>query len=223
VKFIVASLMLLVSVQVNASLTSIDWLSSGDGLLTQDDNGLRWLDLSQTRGQSYYAVSAQLEVGGTFEGFRYATRDEVSGLWDSAGGDDDYYYGYSTQNNGVFDILAPYWGDLYCQVNACTPGDGYSSAFTSDEYDYNRVYSPFAFDDYFDTQRSNEDYFEIENISSKKQTHLTWASALVQISPVPIPATVWLFGTGILGLIGFSRRRKTAYRSAAKSWNRRMK
>ena len=30
------------------------------------------------------------------------------------------------------------------------------------------------------------------------------------ISSVPIPAAIWLFGTGILGLIGFSKRRKAA-------------
>jgi hypothetical protein len=29
-------------------------------------------------------------------------------------------------------------------------------------------------------------------------------------SPIPIPAAVWLFGTGILGLIGFSKRKRKA-------------
>ena len=29
-------------------------------------------------------------------------------------------------------------------------------------------------------------------------------------TPVPIPAAVWLFGSGLLGLIGFSRRKKAA-------------
>jgi hypothetical protein len=30
------------------------------------------------------------------------------------------------------------------------------------------------------------------------------------INPVPVPAAIWLFGTGILGLIGFSKRKKSA-------------
>jgi hypothetical protein len=30
------------------------------------------------------------------------------------------------------------------------------------------------------------------------------------ISPVPVPAAVWLFGTALIGLIGFGKRRKTA-------------
>ena len=32
----------------------------------------------------------------------------------------------------------------------------------------------------------------------------------VGINPVPVPAAVWLFGSGLLGLIGISRRRATA-------------
>ncbi len=33
---------------------------------------------------------------------------------------------------------------------------------------------------------------------------------LVTTSPVPVPGAVWLFGTGIAGLMGFARRKKTA-------------
>ncbi len=32
----------------------------------------------------------------------------------------------------------------------------------------------------------------------------------LHVSAVPIPAAVWLFGSGLLGLIGFSRRKKAA-------------
>ena len=28
------------------------------------------------------------------------------------------------------------------------------------------------------------------------------------VSPIPVPAAIWLFGTGLIGLIGFSKRRK---------------
>ena len=30
------------------------------------------------------------------------------------------------------------------------------------------------------------------------------------VSPVPVPAAVWLFGTALIGLVGFSKRRKAA-------------
>jgi hypothetical protein len=114
-----------------ATLTSSDWLAAGDNLLTIDGNGLHWLDLSQTANMSFTTVNAQLAAGGTFDGFRYATLAEVEGLWNSADGDDNYYSGWSPQNNGVFDTLAPFWGDLYCAISNCLVGYGYSQALTA--------------------------------------------------------------------------------------------
>ena len=35
-----------------------------------------------------------------------------------------------------------------------------------------------------------------------------WVSTSASITPVPIPAAVWLFGSGLLGLIGVARRKK---------------
>ena len=32
------------------------------------------------------------------------------------------------------------------------------------------------------------------------------------INPIPIPAVVWLFGTGLLGLIGIGRREKAVWK-----------
>ncbi len=33
------------------------------------------------------------------------------------------------------------------------------------------------------------------------------------LNPVPVPAAVWLFGTGLIGLFGFSKRKKAALQS----------
>ena len=32
--------------------------------------------------------------------------------------------------------------------------------------------------------------------------------SFAQVAPVPVPAAVWLFGSGLLGLLGVARRRK---------------
>ncbi len=66
-------------------LSSQDWNTAGDGLLTLDSNtGSLWLDLSVTRGLSYNYVISQLGTGGDFEGFRVATTTEVQHLFADA-------------------------------------------------------------------------------------------------------------------------------------------
>jgi choice-of-anchor C domain-containing protein len=39
-----------------------------------------------------------------------------------------------------------------------------------------------------------------------------WGPALdnVSVNPVPVPPAVWLFGSGVLGMIGIARRKKAA-------------
>lgn len=71
---------------IAAELVPVDFNAPGDGLLTRDMiTGLEWLDLSVTHGLSFNEVAAQTEVGGSLEGFRHATREEVVLLWQHAG------------------------------------------------------------------------------------------------------------------------------------------
>lgn len=74
-------------------------------------------------------------------------------------------------------------GDLLALANA---GDGINTAsfqFTS----------PTSLTDLFTTR-----------------TSVTSTSFSGSITPVPIPAAIWLFGSGLLGMIGIARRRKKA-------------
>jgi hypothetical protein len=47
--------------------------------------GLEWLDLTLSAAMSYNQVSAEFGVGGLFEGFRYATKAEITTFWSNAG------------------------------------------------------------------------------------------------------------------------------------------
>jgi len=217
-----ASLLLLVSVQVNAALTSIDWKTTGDGLITRDDNGLEWLDVSETMGRSYNDVSSKLGSGQEFDGFRYSTRDELAGLWDSAGGDNNFYDGTSTQNDGLFDILAPYLSenlpanrpDLgtpwngYAIIGAhCAPIPSLCATWEGGDQQWYSVMSP----DINSSNNPETDFFYIDNGWIKNDTSRpVYASGLVRVSEVPIPAAIWLFGTALIGLVGFGKRRKAA-------------
>ena len=98
----------------------VDWKKPGDGLLTYDPaTGLEWLDLSYTTNRSYNDIVSQLEPGGEFEGFRYASIAEITALWDHLGGVRPYS-GASIENRDLFDIVAALFGEaVSCGVLRC--------------------------------------------------------------------------------------------------------
>jgi hypothetical protein len=204
-----------------ADLMRLGWISRGDGLITADDNGLYWLDLSITRNSSFEYVSAQLATGRLLEGWRYATRAEVEGLWDSAGGIGPYdYFREDFDRPGVFAHLASYLGDTYCMATGCTPGTGFSLAIIDD---------PVGPDSGFYAARM---YDAVENLVAGIPSescinyyeaiptdcaHPLVASALVRSdyalpppSPegVPEPATVAIVAAGLLGACRRRPRRR---------------
>ena len=64
--------------QAEAALISAnDPVFGNDSLTIDTGTRLAWLDLAFTNGRSFDDVSSELGVGGEFEGYRYATRDEV--------------------------------------------------------------------------------------------------------------------------------------------------
>jgi hypothetical protein len=79
-------LLLLPATSYADPLISIDWLGSGDNLLTRDTaTNLEWLDWSFTNGRSYSNISGELTPGSQFAGFRYATRSELEQLYTDVG------------------------------------------------------------------------------------------------------------------------------------------
>jgi len=45
--------------------------------------------------------------------------------------------------------------------------------------------------------------------SNKLDARYAWAVQSGDVSPVPVPAAVWLLGSGLIGLVGFTKRKKT--------------
>ena len=75
-----------VGTSAHADLVSVDWKSSGDGLLTYDTNsGLYWLDWTQGLQYSYNDMLGQLGAGGAFAGFHYASEADLTGFMISGG------------------------------------------------------------------------------------------------------------------------------------------
>ncbi|MCK5092950.1 MAG: VPLPA-CTERM sorting domain-containing protein, partial [Gammaproteobacteria bacterium] len=57
---------------------------------------------------------------------------------------------------------------------------------------------------YFNTYDGKQSY------NGKSYSYYAWAvhDGDVGASVVPVPAAVWLFGSGLIGLVGFARRKK---------------
>ena len=44
------------------------------------------------------------------------------------------------------------------------------------------------------------------NVTGWQSAEFTTYSSAISVNPVPVPAAVWLFGTALIGLIGFGKR-----------------
>lgn len=210
-----AVLLLGLSGNAQALLESDDWKTPGDNLITRDtDSGLEWLDLTATSNLSYDYVSARLGIGEEFEGFRYANGAEVATLWTNAGGTAPYD-GYSTANDGLFDILAPLFGDLAYEagesgVNAV--GEGYSRWLTADSQSAGNYWAAMSWDLVTDSDTANQDFFKLtQQTYHSSASSALFGSALVRESStvVPLPAAVWLLGAGLFGYLGVGRVRRS--------------
>lgn len=120
----ISTRLLILCLSLSCSVTSAviieaDLNAPGDGLLTRDTiQGLDFLDLTPTIGLSFADVSAELGVGGNFEGFRYATRPELVNLVNNFGfdpGADTGGWVRGTTSPQLFGLI-----DLLGQTN--TPG-----------------------------------------------------------------------------------------------------
>ena len=54
--------------------------------------------------------------------------------------------------------------------------------------------------------------FFIHGVGIQDLNDESWAmdNLNVTVAPVPVPAAVWLFGSGLMGLIGVARRKTTS-------------
>jgi len=232
-KTIISACLISFSVNASADIISVDWETPGDGLITRDTNsGLEWLDLTVTVGRSANDIRSQILAGGEFEGWRFANAFNVETFFNAFGGfsidpaaGTSAYDGWSTINNGLFLNIATMWGDLRCYQIGCAEGEGQSHFLIEEgglvvDNGNGPVYSTgwnvagVIGDIVTDSRSSIQDLVDIDWLNpwpDYDETNPTVGSALIRnISPVPLPATIWLFGSGLLGLIGMSRRKQAA-------------
>lgn len=207
----VCACLVAVSFNVNAALVSVDWKTTGDNLITTDTvSGLDWLDLTETNDMSYNYVSGQLGSGGQFEGFRYATPAEVVDLWANWSIDLSTIQSPIVGADPAVITATSYLGNITC-VTSCSPST-YGVLGMSEEPDWGDWFILLGAYHNNGTELTQTDYIStIDNVFPGLTWHHTDAgSYLVRASVVPIPSAVWLFGSGLIGLIGVARRKADA-------------
>lgn len=196
-----------------------------------------WLELTVTEGMSRNSVEAQIASAApsdTLYGYEYASRSLVESLllsyssWDSRNG----WHGAPTVAGGIANFLNDF-GALVGHAHddpILYTADGYTVSQDYHKYSY-AFYgatgeclanvSCLLEVDMIESQGSATAAFQYSNLGwSAAATNAVTAdvnmnssgygSLLVRTANVPIPASVWLFASGLLGLIGITRRKKAA-------------
>lgn len=235
IKFIIGNICVyfaVISFNTSAAIVSVDWKTAGDNLITRDTtSGLEWLDLTVTRGLSVDTVNARRSlVGDDLYGWRYASSTQLDnllwnwGLVTSSGGawNGAPLYTPTELNTALTDDVINTLGDvgyLYQLEKGVTFDyvEAYSShGFLVDRFHTNYVY--FASINDFDFKKTGTSAWSgNDRVALHELSHLSYAeignkgSFLIRdASVVPIPAAVWLFGSGLIGLIGVARRKTNA-------------
>jgi hypothetical protein len=156
--------------------------------------GLQWLDLTETLGSSWNTVEGSTLV--TNDGYVHATVAQVQTLFLNAG-----FLTTDNANNvlndpAAADLLAFLGCTQFCgTVNATGRGFADNGTFKSrPNYHTSGLGAGAAV---ISLQTSDLDLVD------------TTAGHFL-VKPVPVPAAVWLFGSGLLGLAGMARRKKAS-------------
>lgn len=177
------------------------------GTFTKDDvSGLDWLDLSVTAGQSYNTTLT------SNPGWRHATNAEVEDLF---GLIFDGYYdtnidGYSSSTEYPYiDQLSDIetFESLFGITFTSGPVTTGVYGFYEDEDSILRIVGALRNGSNLYNEVLGTEYIGVyENY--RTSGHSNAGVFMVRTSAVPVPAAVWLFGTGLIGLIGIARLKK---------------
>ncbi|MCW9057201.1 MAG: VPLPA-CTERM sorting domain-containing protein [Gammaproteobacteria bacterium] len=202
----ITSIALVLSTSANAAL--IDNVT----YTTDTATGLDWLDLNLTNTTSYNNALASLPD----QGWRYATSADVMGLFSVAF--DGYYdtntYGYSSSTEGAYAdqaVDSAAFQALFglTEVGSFSSTSGLvnytgSYGFFMDEGNVLRLMGTYQDNTgYIDVYRNYQAGYRAEHAYGWIGTYMVRDTTVV-----PVPAAVWLFGSGLIGLAGFARRKK---------------
>jgi len=167
-----------------------------NGLTTTDSlTNLEWLDLTQTQNFTYNQIDPELLAGGLFDGYRRATEAELNTLYTNFGL-------VSGPVNATHLEFINLFGETSNQ-SGNAESFGYAASGGT-------LASVYGLDFFFNNGAPNYSV-ETGGLLHNKSINFDGLGSFL-VKPVPVPAAIWLFGSGLLGLIGVSGKKfsKTA-------------
>jgi len=217
----------MLSTHAMAVTYGVDFVDNGH-YTTDLDSSLDWLDVTISVSQTYKYVSSQFGVAGEYEDWRYATEIEFNDMISNWTGtkisNTAPSHGHVRHPEGVIDGLHLLLGSTLDTGYIRFSGGTYDSLYGYAEGELwdvtagliadtdistgnHWVATIFDFDRYPEDVDYTDSKAHLESVNSARAN---LGSYLVrETSPVPVPAAVWLMGTGLLGLMGYSRKKNT--------------
>ena len=195
-----------ISYHADAALVNV----AGENYFTDDTTGLDWLNLTVTKNMQRHDALT------TNQGWRYATNGEVVDISRKTFGS---YYGATSPNGsstergtgilfGELNKFAGWFGGL---LGGRDPlNDRVSSAGLFGLYvDERNMLTLFGGYRWSDSYGGGTKVTGLNYTGPFYSQYLQVGTFLVRETPsaVPIPAAIWLFGTGLIALLGFARRK----------------
>ncbi len=188
-----------------AATIVIDDINFGAASVLRDiDNNREFLRLDLTMGYGYNGVLAESGAGGIFEGWGVASAADMDALGVSAG-----------ITHGSTDVaqiaLVEGMRDWFCPTGTCvnlSSTHEYARGLVSDAGPFYDSGEPsllaFSMGRRFNVTPEEVDF---RTSGFGAYSHTNEEIWMVRPSAVPVPAAVWLFSSGLVGLIGIARRK----------------
>ena len=217
---------LVLSTSVNAAVISYGGYTHDTTTNIVTGNGLEWLQWDVTAGESINSIQSQLNTldGG---GWSIASNLQMAELFNAFDfgitfdSDESTYQDVSTPytvgdlSNGPHESFILMFGDTYAAsgMEYCYGGEcaEYASALFGTDADGDTFFnSAYVRGDYNSggTLIDAKAIWYDDSYSSAFVVDAMGVALVRDVSAVPVPAAAWLFGAGMLGLIGVARRKK---------------
>lgn len=191
--------------------------------VSDTESGLDWLDWEMTANMTFDFVQSELGTGGLFDGWQVASSDDINSV------NPDRIINDPDANEFYFTVVNPHAPeDRFWETFEYRPIAAFSSSSLLDiEYDSEGNYlrsmheplmpNVYCTDPPNPTNGKTGECYVLDlsgpssvfAYSDTSDPNLSTALVRSSTSVVPVPAAVWLFGSGLIGLLGFARRKKS--------------